>query len=75
MNDETATLAKGPRLIPTTKIIPDKPEDKYEIVEMKAPVEKSIPHEKAVKHSRSNICSVHRMRKVYVSKYKWRCRK
>lgn len=68
-NDETSPLIKGPRLVPLTRITPTP-----EIVEVKEPIVKPTPTEK-VKEVKRDICSVNRMRKVYVTKYKWRCKK
>jgi hypothetical protein len=77
--DERAMIVKGPRLIPTVKVTPDPPaavpvvEIKEEQVE---PVVKSYQRrERSTRRDRSNVCRVHGMRKVYVSKYRWRCRR
>jgi hypothetical protein len=62
-------LSTQPRVVQTVKISPD-PIETVEKIE--PPVEKPL---KKMIQPRSDICSVHRMRKVYISRYKWRCMK
>lgn len=69
LDGEVAPLVKGPRIIPTTKIIPEP------VAEVKEPVAKPIPVKQESKRTRVELCRAHGMRRVYVSKYKWRCKK
>lgn len=68
----TVPYDPGPRVIPIVKIIP-------EPAEVKPPKPPEKPEEKKTSHkeesTKRDICSVHRMRKVYISKHRWRCRK
>jgi hypothetical protein len=66
--DNTTVLAKGPRLIQTVKVTPDP-------VEVAAVTEEPSYQRKKVERTRIDVCRAHRMRKVYVSKHRWRCRR
>lgn len=76
-DEKETVLAKGPRLIQTVKINPDP----VEVAEVKhleppeQPAERSYRHRKKTRPVYSDVCSKHRMRKVYVSAHRWRCKK
>jgi hypothetical protein len=75
-DEDSTVLAKGPRLVQTTKIAPDAVVA-AEVKELTPPEQPAHHYRKKVKRerTRSNVCSRHNMRKVMVGKYKWRCRR
>lgn len=73
----TTVPPKQPRLVQTIRILPDPIEPPAIPIENPPlPVENPLMK---VEHPKRNvehdICTVHRLRKVYVSKYRWRCLK
>jgi hypothetical protein len=71
--EPTIRLVQTERIVKTERIVltPSKAEETI----VQSPVVVKLNRPKKIKQDRSEICSVHGMRKVYVSKYRWRCRR
>jgi hypothetical protein len=65
---KTAVASPEPATVATERILPDAPGKMPPVVLVDR-------EEKPAARAESNVCTKHKMHKVWVSKYSWRCRK
>ena len=68
-------LSTLPKTVAAERVVPDAPAKMPPVIPLNDQPAAQRPRHAEARSEESNLCTRHKMHKVWVSKYKWRCRK